>query len=161
SSTTPSAVRATGSHPPTGWTSGGTGRARGRAGRVPRWSAATRTPCPGATPTATPRGWASGATSASPDRPWNCTCAHGSTRPVPPSGLALLGAGWLFIGVALRRRGRGGLGWLTIVLAVLALLGALDRGVFALPFVPFPPSVPRVLLEFVWVPWALVAALRG
>jgi hypothetical protein len=30
----------------------------------------------------------------------------------------------------------------------------------SLPWIPVPPSVPRILLELVWVPWAIVAAAR-
>ena len=54
-----------------------------------------------------------------------------------------------------------GLGWLTVGLAGFAMLGALDRGVVMLPFIPVPPSLVRIVLEFVWVPWALIAAIRG
>lgn len=74
-------------------------------------------------------------------------------------GLALLGLGWLTVGLALRRRGSPGLGWLTVALGVLALAGGVDRSVFMLPWIPVPPSLPRILLEFVWVSWALAAAL--
>jgi hypothetical protein len=83
------------------------------------------------------------------------------TTPLTPMGLGLLGLGWLFCGVALRRRGRPGLGWLTLGLAVFALLGALDRGLVMVPYLPVPPSLVRILLEVVWVPWALVATLQG
>jgi hypothetical protein len=44
---------------------------------------------------------------------------------------------------------------------VFALLGAVDRGLVMLPWIPVPPSLVRILLELVWVPWALVALLRG
>ena len=30
-----------------------------------------------------------------------------------------------------------------------------------LPWIPVPPSVVRIVLEFVWVPWALFASVRG
>jgi hypothetical protein len=29
------------------------------------------------------------------------------------------------------------------------------------PYLPVPPSLVRILLEVVWVPWALVATLQG
>ena len=76
-------------------------------------------------------------------------------------GLGLLGLGWLACGLALRRRGRPGLGFLTIALGVFALLGAIDRGLFMLPLIPVPPSVWRMALELFWVPCALLAAGRG
>jgi hypothetical protein len=79
---------------------------------------------------------------------------------VAPIGLALLGLGWLGFGLALRQGGRPGLGWLTVALGVLALAGAVDRGIVMLPWVPFGPVWARILLELVWVPWALVAILR-
>ena len=83
------------------------------------------------------------------------------TTPITPIGLAVLGLGWLCFGVALRWRGRPALGWLTLGMAGFALLGALDRGAVMLPFIPVPPSLVRIVLEFVWVPWALIAAIRG
>ena len=52
------------------------------------------------------------------------------------------------------------LGWLTVALGVLALAGAVDRGIVMLPWVPVGPVWARILLELVWVPWALVAILR-
>jgi hypothetical protein len=86
------------------------------------------------------------------------TAADGSW--LTPVGLALLGAGWLGFGWALRRSNRGGLGWLTVALGVFALLGAVDRGLVMLPFVAAGPVWGRILLELVWVPWALVSTLR-
>ena len=77
-----------------------------------------------------------------------------------PAGLALFGLGAVITGLALRRGGTGGLGWLTVTIGVFALLGAVDRGIVMLPWIPVPPSLPRILLELVWVPWALAAALR-
>jgi hypothetical protein len=76
-------------------------------------------------------------------------------------GLGLLGLGWLGLGVALRRRGRNGLGWLTIALAIFALLGAVDRGFVMIPFIPVPPSLVRIVLEVLWVPCVIVAAAHG
>jgi hypothetical protein len=40
-------------------------------------------------------------------------------------------------------------------------MGGIDRGLVMLPWIPVPPSVPRILLELVWVPWAIVAAVRS
>ena len=76
-------------------------------------------------------------------------------------GLALLGTGWIMCGVAIRRRGRPGLAFLTIALAFFALLGAVDRGIYMLPWIPVPPSLWRVVLEVFWVPAAIVASVRG
>jgi hypothetical protein len=76
-------------------------------------------------------------------------------------GLALLGTGWIMCGVALRRRGRPGLAFLTMALGVLALLGAIDRGLYMLPWIPVPPSLWRIVLEIFWVPAAIVASIRG
>jgi hypothetical protein len=72
-------------------------------------------------------------------------------------GLGLAGLGWLAIGLGLRRSGRPKLGVLTLAVAVFALLGALDRAVIPLPFIPVSPSLIRVLLEVVWIPWALIS----
>ena len=83
------------------------------------------------------------------------------TTSLTPIGLALLGLGLVGIGVPLRRRGRPGLGILTLAIAVCALLGAVDRGLVMIPWIPVPPSLVRILLELVWVPWALVAIGRG
>ncbi|HEX6872710.1 MAG TPA: right-handed parallel beta-helix repeat-containing protein [Micromonosporaceae bacterium] len=83
------------------------------------------------------------------------------TTPLTPIGLALLGLGWLCCGLVLRQRGRTGLAVVTLLLAVFALLGAVDRGLVMLPWIPVPPSLVRILLEFVWVPWACVAAAKG
>lgn len=75
-------------------------------------------------------------------------------------GLGLLGLGWVLVGLALHRAARPALGWVTLTLGVFALLGAVDRGLAMLPWIPVPPSLPRILLELVWVPWALVTLLR-
>ena len=50
---------------------------------------------------------------------------------------------------------------MTTAMAVFALLGALDRGLIMVPWIPVPPSLLRILLEVVWVPWAVVAAVQG
>jgi hypothetical protein len=78
-----------------------------------------------------------------------------------PLGLAVLGAGWVFFGIPMRRRGRLGLGVLTISMGVFALLGAVDTGLMMIPYLPVPPSVVRIGLEVIWAPWALWAGLRG
>jgi hypothetical protein len=80
-------------------------------------------------------------------------------------GLLLLGAGWLLSGIGLRQSGkligRRGLGTLTIAIGLVTLVGGVDRGFYMLPYTPLSPTWYRILLELVWVPWALLAALRG
>ena len=83
------------------------------------------------------------------------------TTPLTPIGLALLGLGWLGIGVALRRRGRPGLGFLSLALGFFAALGAIDRGLYMIPWIPVPPSLWRIVLEGFWVPAAIIAIMRG
>ncbi len=83
------------------------------------------------------------------------------TTPFTAIGLGVLGLGWLCCGVSLRRRGRAGLGWVTLAMAVFALLGAIDRGLVMVPWIPVPPSLLRIMLEAVWVPWAVAAAVEG
>jgi hypothetical protein len=83
------------------------------------------------------------------------------TTPLTPVGLALLGLGWLGCGVVLRRRGRPGLGVMTMLIGVFALLGGVDRGLVMLPWIPVPPSLLRIVLELIWVPWAFGAAVSG
>lgn len=78
-----------------------------------------------------------------------------------PVGLALFGLGMLLVGLPMRGRGRPGLGWATLLIAGFALLGAIDRGLWMLPWIPVPPSLLRILLEVVWVPWALIAIFAG
>jgi hypothetical protein len=78
-----------------------------------------------------------------------------------PAGLNVLGVGWVVFGVMLHRRGRPGLGFLTTALGVIALVCAVDRGIWMLPYVPLSPSVWRMALELCWLPTALVVALRG
>jgi hypothetical protein len=72
-------------------------------------------------------------------------------------GLGLAGLGWLALGLRLRRKGRRALGWLTLLIALFALLGAIDRAVIMIPFIPVSPSLLRVLLEVIWIPSAIVS----
>lgn len=77
-----------------------------------------------------------------------------------PVGLALLGAGWLGLGGAIRATGRRGLARLTLALGVVAILGAVDRGLVMLPYTPVGPVWLRILLELAWLPWVVGAAAR-
>jgi hypothetical protein len=94
---------------------------------------------------------------------------------LPPIGLALFGAGAVGLGLAVRAGGRpaakptaslasldrsDAFGWLTVAVGAFALLGAVDRGLTMIPYLPAPPSVVRMLLELVWIPWTVVVALR-
>ena len=76
-------------------------------------------------------------------------------------GLALLGCWWLETGTAFRSLGIRKLGGLTIILGVVSLLGAVDTGLWMLPLIPISPAWILLLLEVVWLPWVLVASLRG
>ena len=78
-----------------------------------------------------------------------------------PVGLGVLGAGWVLLGLMLHHARRPGLGFLTAALGVIALLGAVDRGIWMLPYVPVAPSLWRITLEVCWVPTAIVAAIQG
>ncbi|MPZ26397.1 MAG: hypothetical protein GEV12_08060 [Micromonosporaceae bacterium] len=80
--------------------------------------------------------------------------------PLTPIGLALFGAGAVGLGLAVRSAGRPGYGWLTVALGGLALLGAVDRGLTMIPFLPVPPSLLRILVELVWFGWTLVVVSR-
>jgi hypothetical protein len=78
------------------------------------------------------------------------------------TGLGLAGLGWLALGLGLRRAGSGRLGVLSLLIAAFSLLGAVDRGIMPIPFLPFSPAMIRVLLEAIWIPAALVSLfLRG
>jgi hypothetical protein len=83
--------------------------------------------------------------------------AASQASPLAPIGLALFGLGTVAIGLAV---GRSGFGWLTVAIGGLGLLGAVDRGLTMIPYLPVPPSVLRILLELVWFPWAVVVLLR-
>jgi hypothetical protein len=78
-----------------------------------------------------------------------------------PIGLALYGFGFLLLGEALRRAGTPKLGGATMVIAALALLGAVDTGLVMIPYIAVSPALLRVVAELVWVPWALGAILIG
>lgn len=77
-----------------------------------------------------------------------------------PIGLALFGLGTGSLGLVLRDIGRTGFGWLTVALGAVGVLGAVDRGLIMIPFIPVPPSVLRLLLELVWLPWAVIVLVR-
>ena len=85
--------------------------------------------------------------------------ASDGTR-LPALGLLLLACWWLDIALTLRGQGARKLSYLTFALGVLALLGAIDAGLWMLPWIPANPTWARLLLELVWIPWALIAALR-
>lgn len=78
-----------------------------------------------------------------------------------PIGLALYGAGFVLVGLALRRSGTPKLGTLTLIVAAFALLGAIDHGLIMIPYISVSPALLRLLTEIVWVPWALGAVLIG
>lgn len=80
--------------------------------------------------------------------------------PLTPIGLALFGGGAVGLGWVLRAAGWTGYGWLTVTLGGLALLGAIDRGLTMIPFLPVPPSLLRILVELVWFGWTLVVLSR-
>ena len=42
-----------------------------------------------------------------------------------------------------------------------AALGAIDRGLYMIPWIPVPPSLWRIVLEGFWVPAAIIAIMRG
>jgi hypothetical protein len=86
------------------------------------------------------------------------TAAEGS--PLTGVGLFLLGAGWVGLGWALRANRMPGFGWFTVALGTVAVLNGVDRWLWMLPWIPVPPSWIRVLMELVWLPWALVLVLR-
>jgi hypothetical protein len=78
-----------------------------------------------------------------------------------PLGLALFGVGAALFGWAMRSHaGRAAFGWLTVALGLVALAGAVDRGLVMIPYLPVPPSLLQLLLVLVWLPWAVVVLLR-
>ncbi|GAA1386303.1 hypothetical protein [Catellatospora chokoriensis] len=78
-----------------------------------------------------------------------------------PIGLALYGAGFALLGLALRGTRARRLGTATLIVAVFALLGAIDHGLIMIPYLPVSPALLRVLSEVVWIPWALGAVLAA
>lgn len=77
------------------------------------------------------------------------------------AALGTLGMGLLHLGVPLRGRHRPGVSTLSVTIAMLAMLNAVDVGLVMLPWTPVSPALPRLLLEVLWVPWAFAAAMRG
>jgi hypothetical protein len=75
-------------------------------------------------------------------------------------GLVLLGCWWLETGIAFRSQGIRKFGGLSIILGVIALLGAVDTGLWMLPWIPVSPAWVLLVLELIWLPWALVATLH-
>jgi hypothetical protein len=76
-----------------------------------------------------------------------------------PIGLALYGAGFVLLGLALRGHGTRKLGALTLTVATFALIGAIDHSLIMIPYISVSPALLRLLTELVWVPWALGAIL--
>ncbi|HEX6196878.1 MAG TPA: hypothetical protein VFZ37_13265 [Jiangellaceae bacterium] len=80
---------------------------------------------------------------------------------LPAIAIAIIG-GWLVVlGIELRKTGRSGLGWLTIVFGLLGLLHAIDKAIVMLPWIPLSPAWFRFLVGIVWVVWAVAASARG
>ena len=77
---------------------------------------------------------------------------------LPAVAIALLGVWLVALGVAARRAGHGGFGWLTIVFGLLALLHAIDKAVIMLPWIPLSPGWFRLLVGIVWIVAGLVVA---
>ncbi|RFU87270.1 hypothetical protein DY218_07880 [Streptomyces triticagri] len=76
---------------------------------------------------------------------------------VPAIALLLMAVWWIGVGLALRRTGRAGFGWVTVALGALTLLDAFDKAVWMIPWIPLGPAWLRALLGVVWVLWAVVA----
>jgi hypothetical protein len=81
--------------------------------------------------------------------------AAGDVSVLPGVALVLMGVWWLGLGLLLRLRRRG-FALTTIALGVLALLGAVDKLVYLLPYLPVGPEWVRGPLSAVWFLWALV-----
>ncbi|MEZ5096828.1 MAG: hypothetical protein R2731_12345 [Nocardioides sp.] len=80
---------------------------------------------------------------------------------IEAAGLAVAGVGWLLAGVLLRRAGSSRLGWLSVLIGLFALAGAVDRGLVMLPYLPVSPAFLRIVTEYVWVCAALVGIVLG
>lgn len=76
-------------------------------------------------------------------------------------GLGLAGVGWVVAGGGLWRAGSRKLGVTAWLVGLFALLGAVDRGLLMLPYLPVSPALPRLLLEVVLVPAAVVGIVYG
>ncbi|MFJ5553494.1 right-handed parallel beta-helix repeat-containing protein [Streptomyces sp. NPDC093225] len=79
---------------------------------------------------------------------------------VPVLALLLTGAWWVGAGLVLRRGGRRWLGGTTVLLGVLTLSDAFDKGVAMIPWTPVGPAWVRGLVVLVWVLWAVIASAR-
>ncbi|WP_051794535.1 right-handed parallel beta-helix repeat-containing protein [Streptomyces sp. NRRL S-87] len=79
---------------------------------------------------------------------------------VPVLALLLTGAWWVGAGPVLRRGGRRRLGGATVLLGVVTLLDAFDKGVAMIPWTPVGPAWVRGLVAVVWVLWAVIASAR-
>jgi hypothetical protein len=64
------------------------------------------------------------------------------------------------LGLSVRARARSGFAVLTALLGAIAVVNGVDRWLWMLPWIPVPPTWIRILLELVWLPWALVVVLR-
>jgi hypothetical protein len=74
-----------------------------------------------------------------------------------PSGIAILGIGWLG---AMRLAPTRRLAVLTALLGVVALLESIDGGIVQLP-IPIGPVWVRVVLEVAWIVWTAVALVTA
>jgi hypothetical protein len=61
----------------------------------------------------------------------------------------------------LRTHGTRKLGMLTLFVAAFALLGAIDHGLIMIPYLAVSPALLRLIVELIWVPWALGAIVVG
>lgn len=75
------------------------------------------------------------------------------------AGLALLGAWWILTATDWRRSGHRRIGGLTLALGIAAVINAVDRSLFMLPWIPMSPSYVTLLLAATWVPSVIVSAL--
>jgi hypothetical protein len=78
-----------------------------------------------------------------------------------PIGLAVYGLGLVLFGLSLRKNGTRKLGTITLVIAAFALLGAIDHGIYMIPWISVSPALLRVIFEVIWIPWALGAIIIG
>lgn len=77
------------------------------------------------------------------------------TTALPGIALVLMGVWWVGLGVLLlKRRRHRGFALTSMVLGDLALLGAVDKLVFLLPYLPVGPEWIRGPLAAVWFLWA-------